>query len=137
MSRYEFNGYLISDDKSLLSTDRIMEMLSNSYWASNRSREVNEMAIENSICYGAYFNNHQVGYARVVTDNATMYWLCDVIIDEEHRNKGLGKKLIEVITNCDKLKGKLGILLTKDAHKLYDKYGFISAGDGAMVSPRK
>lgn len=74
--------------------------LSKTYWASNRTKETIELSIKNSICYGLYHNNEQVGFARVLTDYATMYWLCDVIIDQAHRGKGLGKKFVQCITGC-------------------------------------
>jgi predicted GNAT family N-acyltransferase len=61
-----------------------------------------------------------------------MYWLCDVIIDEKHRKNGLGKKLIEIITQMKELEGMFGILATRDAHGLYEKYGFYKVGKKYM-----
>ena len=128
-----YNEYLFSSDKSLLSIDRICYLLSKTYWANTRPKEKIEQSINNSICYGIYHNNIQVGFARVVTDFATMYWLCDVIIDEEHRGNGLGKKLVELIVNSEELKELRGILRTRDAHGLYEQYGYVKNGDHFMV----
>jgi predicted GNAT family N-acyltransferase len=100
------------------------DSLENSYWAKNRKRESTIKAIENSICVGIYFKKEMIGFARLVTDYATMYWLGDVIINEKHRKKGLGKKLIELITKMKELDGLFGLLATKDAQELYEKYGF-------------
>jgi GNAT superfamily N-acetyltransferase len=75
-------------------------------------------------CIGVYLLDKQIGFARVVTDGATMYWLCDVLVDEAHRGCGIGKKLIDSIVNWEKLQGMGGILATRDAHGLYEKYGF-------------
>ncbi|MGF7057607.1 GNAT family N-acetyltransferase [Brassicibacter mesophilus] len=133
----KFGDYVISDDKSLLSIDRIYDMLSKTYWGKNRAKEVQEAAINNSVNYGVYYNNKLVGYARVVTDYATMFWLCDVIVSGEHRGKGIGKNLVECIVNSDEFKDKLGILMTKDAHGLYEKYGFISNPQNSMCKPLK
>ena len=119
-----YNNYLITNNKKLLSLAQIYEFLSKSYWAKNRSKEIIKESIEHSECFGVYYKNEQVGFARIVTDYAVMYWLCDVYIDENHRKKGLGKKLIEVIVNNDELKKLTGILGTLDAHSLYEKYGF-------------
>jgi GNAT superfamily N-acetyltransferase len=119
-----FNEYKFSDDKKLISIDKVCELLSKSYWANKRSREKIIKSIENSICIGIYNKGQMVGFSRIVTDNATMYWLCDVIVDENHRKKGLGKKLIEIITNMESLNGIRGILATRDAHTLYEKYRF-------------
>ena len=124
--------YKISNDKSLLSVEQICELLSKSYWASKRSREVIEKSIENSICYGVYHIEKQIGYGRVITDYATTYYICDVILDEKHRGKGLGKKLIECMIEFDDVCSGLGILATKDAHGLYEQYGFKKEGNRFM-----
>jgi predicted GNAT family N-acyltransferase len=119
-----FGEYRYSDDKELISINKVCELLEKSYWANNRSREMTINAIKNSICIGIYLSEEIVGFVRLVTDYATMYWLCDVIIDEKHRKKGLGKKLIEIIINMEELNGMFGILATRDAQGLYEKYGF-------------
>jgi len=120
----EINGYLISDDESLLNLETIKQFLARSYWANRRTNERIEKSIQNSLCYGVYQDGKQIGFARVVTDHATMYWLCDVYIDENYRGQGLGKKLVENITKSEKLKDLMGILGTKDAHQLYEQCGF-------------
>ena len=124
--------YKISNDKSLLSIEQICELLSKSYWASKRSREVIEKSIENSICYGVYHNEKQIGYGRVITDYATTYYICDVILDEKHRGKGLGKKLIACMMEFDGVCGGIGMLVTNDAHGLYEQYGFKKEGNRFM-----
>lgn len=127
-----FGEYTISTNKDLISLERASELLHNTYWAHHRSKDTIEMSIKNSICFGVYHHQKMVGFARVVTDYATMYWLCDVIIDPEYRGRGLGKKLIKFITETDDLKGMFGILATRDAHGLYEKYGFKKAPDKFM-----
>jgi GNAT superfamily N-acetyltransferase len=117
--------YRISNDKSLLSFETICELLSKSFWANKRPKEVIAKSIENSICYGVYSYDKQIGFGRVVTDYSTTYYICDIIIDEKYRGKGLGKKLIECILKFEDLNNKIGILATKDAHGLYQQYGFI------------
>jgi len=119
-----FGEYKFSDNKSLISIDKVCELLGKSYWANNRKRETTVKAIENSICIGIYLKEELIGFARIVTDYATMYWLCDVIIDTQYRKNGLGTKLIEIITKMKELDGMFGILATRDAQKLYEKYGF-------------
>ncbi|MGF9695704.1 GNAT family N-acetyltransferase [Paenibacillus sp. MABNR03] len=95
---FVYGEYLISDNKEMLDIPTIKGFLARSYWANKRSDETIEKSIVSSTCYGSYQADIQVGFARVVTDDATMYWLCDVFIHEEYRGQGLGKKLIEVIT---------------------------------------
>lgn len=127
-----FGEYKISTDKELISPERVNELLHNTYWAHHRSEETIATSIENSICFGVYHHEKMVGFARVVTDYATMYWLCDVVIDPEYRGRGLGKKLIQTITEMDELKEMFGILATRDAHGLYEKYGFQKVPDKFM-----
>lgn len=118
-------NYHFSKDKSKLQIENIKNLMKQTYWASDRAEEIIVKAIQNSLCYGVFDNfNNQIGFARVITDYATTYYLCDVIIDKKHRGKGLGKSLIEVITNDEALKNLHGQLLTMDAHGLYEQYGF-------------
>lgn len=127
-----FGEYKISTDKELIPLERLAELLHNTYWAHHRSPETIAASLKNSICFGVYHLEKLVGFARVVTDYATMYWLCDVVIDPEYRGRGLGKKLIQTITEMDELKGMFGILATRDAHGLYEKYGFQKVPDKFM-----
>lgn len=129
------DGYTISCDKAKLDIDKICEMLKSSCWAQDRSRERIEHSIENSLCWGVYCGEEQVGFARAMTDHATVYWLCDVIIDEKHRGRGLGKALVEHIVNSGELAGLRGILGTMDAHGLYEQYGFKKVQDRFMIRP--
>ncbi len=126
------DSIVISTDSSLLDMDTIMGFLSKSYWANHRSRETIEKAIRNSMCYGVYDGGKQIGFARVVTDQATMYWLCDVFVDEAYRGQGIGKILIDTIVTSEALKGLNGILGTRDAHGLYEQYGFSRIQDRFM-----
>lgn len=119
------NGYCISKDKSRLQIESIKTLLKQTYWACERTEETIVKSIENSVCYGVFdSDNNQVGFARVITDYATAYYLCDVIINKENRGQGLGKLMVEFITRDDDLKDLHGLLLTKNAHGLYEKYGF-------------
>jgi len=125
----------ISRDKSLLQIDKVMELLGQSYWAQNRLIAVVQKSIENSICYGVFINNIQIGFARVITDYATMFYICDVMIDQAYRGKGLGKKLVNTIVSDEQLKSLMGILATKDAHGLYGQFGFNKDSDSFMRKP--
>ncbi|OHD17316.1 MAG: GNAT family N-acetyltransferase [Spirochaetes bacterium GWD1_27_9] len=122
---FSYNGYFFSNNKNLISLDKVMEFLSKSYWATERSKETVSKSIENSECFGVYLDNIQVGFARVITDYSTTYFLCDVFIDDSHRGKGVGKKLVESIIYNEELVNLRGLLGTKDAHSLYEKYGFV------------
>ncbi|MEL6561382.1 MAG: GNAT family N-acetyltransferase [Bacteroidota bacterium] len=121
----------ISTDSSRLDIDMIYNYLSaNSYWAKDRTSEKVTKSIENSFCFGVYTENKQVGFARVVTDYAVFAWVLDLFIVEDHQGKGLGKLLMESIVNhLDLQMVRRWGLNTKDAHGLYERYGFKKIDD--------
>ena len=118
--------FLISTDRSRLDIDAIQLFLENdSYWARTRTPEQTRTAIENSICFGVYHGGRQIGFARVVSDRATFAYLGDVYVIGEYRGLGLSKWLMEVIVAHPQLQGlRRWVLATRDAHTLYEKYGF-------------
>lgn len=116
---------VISTDKSLLDLDVIYNFLSSSYWAKGRTPAIMKKSIENSLTFGVYLDEKQIGFARVVTDYATFAYLADVFILEAHRKKGYSKELVKKIIDHPELQTvKRWILATKDAHELYSKFGF-------------
>lgn len=121
MEKAEFQ---ISTDKALLQFDRILALLQATYWGGGMTMETVKTAAENSICFGVYRDGRQVGYARCVTDYATMYYLCDVVVGQECRGHGMGKALMRAVTEHEQLRALQGILSTGDAHGLYSQYGF-------------
>ncbi len=118
--------FVISTDRSRLDLDVIYGFLTNCYWSKGIPREVVARSIEHSLCFGVYDGSGaQVGFARVVSDFATVAYLGDVFILESHRGRGLSKWLMESITQHPALQGlRRWILLTRDAHGLYKKFGF-------------
>lgn len=120
----ERNGYQISDDPGRLDLNVICRLLGGSYWAAGRSRETIECSIRNSIPFGLYRGAKQVGFARAVTDSATFTWVCDVIIDPDHRAAGLGKWLMECLLAHPSVANTRLMLRTRDAHTLYEPFGF-------------
>jgi GNAT superfamily N-acetyltransferase len=124
---WQRGDYEISTDPSRLSLNLIHGFLSNqAYWATGRSREVVARSIENSLPFGIYKESEQVGFARIVTDYATFAWVADVFVLPEHRGHGLSKWLMEIILAHPRLQGfRRWVLSTKDAHGLYEQFGFI------------
>ena len=118
--------YVISTDKNRLDVLLIHDFLSrNAYWAQGRTLDLVKRSLENSLNFGLFQGNKQIGFARVVTDYATFAWLADVFILDEHRGRGLGKWLIEVINTHSQLQGlRRWVLATRDAHELYRQFGF-------------
>ena len=119
------NEFIISTDKNQIDIDYVHSFLTQSYWSPGVAIEVVKRAMENSLCFGVYKNEMQVGYARMITDITTFAYLADVFIDEKFRGQELGKWLVKTILAHPDLKGLRRILLaTKDAHKVYEQCGF-------------
>lgn len=126
--------YTISTDRRRLDLDVIHGFLVRSYWAEGRARERVALAIENSLPFGVYHRDAQVGFARVVTDCVVIAFLADVFILEEHRGNGLGGWLVEVVTSLPELQSvRRWLLGTRDAHELYRKFGFGEPAPGILM----
>ena len=121
--------YEISDDPARLDLDAIERLLRQTWWAVARPRAVIEKSIARSLCLGVYRNGEQIAFARVVTDGATFAWICDVVIDEAHRGAGLGKRFVEAVIAHPEIAEIRQLLATRDAHTLYEKFGFERFGD--------
>jgi 8-oxo-dGTP pyrophosphatase MutT (NUDIX family) len=117
--------YLLSMDKDRLQIEVIEDFLANqSYWARGRALDVIASSMRHSFCFGIYCQGHQVAFARVVTDQATFAWVCDVFVDQAHRRQGLGKWLVDAICQfVDKIGITKTILATRNAQGFYATYG--------------
>jgi GNAT superfamily N-acetyltransferase len=124
--RQEQAGYVITTDKSKMDINAIHQYLSKeSYWAENIPVETVERSVEGSLCFGIFWKDEQVGFARVITDCATFAYLADVYVLTPHRGRGLSKWLMEVIMTHPQLQGlRRWMLATLDAHGLYAQFGF-------------
>lgn len=119
------SAYEISTDPARFDVTAIHAFLTQSYWSPGVPRSTIERAIANSLCFGAFWQGQQVGFARMVTDKATFAYLCDVYVLEEHRGRGLAQELMNHIVRHPDLQGLRRMMLaTRDAHGLYAKYGF-------------
>ncbi|HEV8440080.1 MAG TPA: GNAT family N-acetyltransferase [Methylomirabilota bacterium] len=115
----------VTTDASRFDVDGIHRFLARSYWAAGIPRAVVERAIRNSLCFGAFEGERQVGFARVITDRATYAYVSDVFVLERARGRGVGKRLMEAIMTHPDLQGlRRWNLFTRDAHGLYRQYGF-------------
>ena len=119
-------GYEISTAHARLDMAFVHGELARTYWSPGIPRAVVEKAAENSMVFGIYrASGEQVGFARLVTDNATFAYLCDVVVTGTQRGKGLGKWLNECIVSHPDLKGlRRWLLATRDAHGLYRQAGW-------------
>jgi GNAT superfamily N-acetyltransferase len=129
----------ITSDPAEIDLDWLVPALSErAYWARGRSRSVVERSIAGSLVFSAFLGDRQVGFARVVTDQATFAWICDVFVDESVRGRGVGKRLMAAIIEDPRLQGLRRMMLaTQDAHGLYAGFGFEPLGEPErwMVRP--
>lgn len=115
----------ISTDKNKLQIEVIHEFLTTTYWAKGRTIEAVKIAIENSLCFGVYINNQQIGFGRIATDYVVFAYIMDVFILPAHRGKGYSKELMKAIHKEPKLQScKVWMLKTADAHLLYQQFGY-------------
>lgn len=116
---------LIDTDNSKLNVEFITSFISETYWAKGRTIDNMQTCIDNSLNFGVYLNENQIGYGRIVTDYVQFAYVMDVFIIEEHRGNGYSKILMNYIMNYPKLENvKVWRLATADAHKLYEQFGF-------------
>jgi GNAT superfamily N-acetyltransferase len=130
--------YLISSDPARMDIDSVHRFLSDeAYWSPGVPEDVVRRAIAGSIVFGLYRGSEQVGLARVVSDRATFAWLCDVYVLKEHRGHGLGKWLMECVKAHPELQGlRRWLLATRDAHGLYEQFGFEPVDPGRFMEIR-
>ena len=122
---YHKDDFTVVTDPSKLDVVAIHRYLTRAYWSEGIPQHIGEKALANSLCFGLFQGTQQIGLARVVTDRATYAYLCDVYVLEEFRGKGLGVWLMECVTSHPDLQGlRRFSLATRDAHGLYEKFGF-------------
>jgi GNAT superfamily N-acetyltransferase len=122
---WSMRDFEISTDPARLDVEMVHKFLTNSYWAKGIPLDTVRRSIENSICFGVYQGEQQVGFARIVSDRATFSYLADVFVLPQYRARGLSKWLMECIIGHPDLQGmRRWMLATQDAHGLYAQYGF-------------
>lgn len=102
----------------------VIKALQGTYWADDRSDEIIEKSMKNSLCFGVFEGEKQIGFCRVISDYATTYYFCDAIIEESCRGKGVGSIMLNAVVTDHRFKDLRGILGTKDAHGFYEHFGF-------------
>lgn len=125
--------YEITTSPERIDVDAAHAYLSTSYWSPGIPLAVLRRAIANSLCVAAFHEGRQVGFARVVTDRATFAYLADVYVLDEHRGQGLSQRMMAVLLGHPDLEGlRRLVLVTRDAHGLYSKFGFAPLANPAL-----
>ena len=127
--------YRIVSDLNAMPLNEVERLLRTTYWANHRTPEQIERSMRHSACFGVRIDGEArlVGFARVVSDYATTYYLCDVVVDPDYRGRGLGTALVAHIVSLPEYADLRGLLITRDAHALYRKFDFETIDGRAMV----
>lgn len=128
-------AFALSNDPARLQQDYVYRYLRDeSYWAQGLEREAYRTALRHSICVGAYIGDQQVAFARVVSDRGRFAWLCDVFVDESQRGQGLGKAIVAFALDQAGVRDVDRVVLgTRDAHSLYERFGFVPTPPGRYM----
>jgi|SRR5581483_409262 len=116
----------ITTELSRINCDLVHDWIARkSYWAGQIPRSVFDRAVRGSLCFGALERDATVGFCRVVSDRATFAYISDMFVDPSHQGRGIGKALMAAITEHPELQElRRWVLVTGDAHGLYERYGF-------------
>ncbi len=117
--------YVVTDDAERVDVAAVHAFLTVSYWAAGISRQTVARSLGHSLCFSVLHRGAQVGFARVISDQATFAYLADVYLLPEHRGRGLGRRLIAFVSDHPELQGlRRWVLATRDAHGLHARFGF-------------
>lgn len=118
-------GIIIKDSIDNMHFDKITLMLSQTAWSKGiKIDEVKQGAVNSALVVGAFYENEQIGYARVISDKTRFAYIADVYVEESYRHKGVAKKIMEYIMSHESLKDVYQWLLKSAANELYEKLGF-------------
>lgn len=124
--------FVLTDDSRRLNLDRTFLLLQGTYWGVRRPREVIVKMLEHSLCFILLRGDTQVGFGRAVTDYTVFSWIADIVVEPKYRSRGLGKWIMQCIGVHPAIQPTQMVLQTRDAHGLYEKYGF--ARNPALMS---
>jgi GNAT superfamily N-acetyltransferase len=132
-------GFELDDDRDRIDLDAVHDFVANhSYWAPGRPRDEQERLVQEAQrVVGLYHDGRQIGFARAVSDGASITYLADVYVLPEYRGRGLGVELVREMVENGPYADKRWLLHTADAHALYEKFGFGPPSDRVMERPRR
>lgn len=128
------DAYILTDDKEVIDLDALHDMLSRTYWAKDRPKEVIKATIEGSLCFALLQGGRQVGFARVLSDFAVHAVLLDVVVREEARGQGLGKWMVQCVIEHPAISNLKKLLWTLDADEFYHQLGFHELKDVKLMA---
>ena len=128
-------SYYIRKGVENMHLEEVVALLHRTDWAKDRTEELIRKSMENACPYGLFLSDciseggkdRQIGFARVLTDGVTTFYLMDLVIEEAYRGQGFGTIMMNQIM---KENGHLyGMLHTQTAKAFYERYGFREIGN--------
>lgn len=121
---WQSKDFTLTDDPARIDLEAVCKLLRSTYWADKRAREIVERSVRQSLSFAILREGELIGFARVVTDKATVGYLCDFVIAKEFRARGLGRWVLARILEHPDLQGCRIDLFTRDAQEFYKGFGF-------------
>ena len=131
------DGYELDDDRDRVDVDAVHRFLTEeAYWVPGRTRETIERLVRESTRVIAAYDadGALVGFCRVMSDGSNMAWMGDVFVMEPHRGHGVGIELVREAVEDPRHRDCLWYLNTRDAHTLYERFGFQRADPGRTMT---
>ncbi|HHD2730671.1 GNAT family N-acetyltransferase [Clostridium perfringens] len=129
---------LVFKEDIILNVEDILYLYNDVGWSSyTKDRDSLIKSIKNSLkVISVWDKGLLVGLIRVVGDGHSIIYIQDILILQKYQNRGIGKRLIEII--LDKYKNvRQKVLLTDKEEKnilFYKKVGFSMAEEFGCVS---
>lgn len=119
------DDYVVTDDSARMDVEAVIGLLRQTYWAKERPRELIERSLQNALCFSVFRGGKQIAFGRLISDFATVTYICDVVVDASERGQGTGTWLLECLLSHPRIQGTRVDLFTADAQDFYRrKFGF-------------
>ena len=121
--------FVLTNELSEQQYEQLLDLFSKEWWTKGRTRQdVNAVLSGCSFYIGIAdrVTDQLVGFARVLTDYYKYAYIYDVIVDEGHRGRGVGRLILENIIKHPRLCDIKNLELTcADKHiPFYEQFGF-------------
>lgn len=128
------NDYILNTDKKKLNTTVIHRYLSQTGLTKGISFDTVKRSIKKSLCFGLYKDGNNVGFARIVSDYATISYISDIFIVSEHHSDELYSWMIEsILSHPELVNVKNWLIKNNNGHSAYDKFGFIKYDEADKI----
>ncbi len=128
----------LTDDRARIDLPQLVSLYEATWWAQGRALEDVQRAIDHSHpVITAWDGPELVGFTRVISDLTYRATIWDVIVRPSHRGRGIGSALVQCVLDHPDLRTVTQfLLLTRDKHSFYERLGFRTEREMAMMLRR-